>query len=337
MRSPDCPTGCNTYPPGLYQGTVPGSPTLTAADIVLNLGASVYETGGGIAIVPHATAIEDAAYCVNQVCDFYITTWPHVYFVYNSTSQHSIFSFDINDPDFAGYAIPPITMAFTVPAPSSTLEDFQQWEFSISNLIPGIAENIMIAYTDPASSITYYDNGYFTPTSTSGTFPVPKLNGFINGNSFNAHATLYYGFGTVQAEATTTFAIASTTPPFVPAASCNFTSSSFLGDPVGNIKQGVCAALLWAFLPNQGQQADIATHYNNIWAPISIRAPFGYATVIFAAFASFANGSNTSTLMSSTTYSHFSAILGPLNTGLSFLFWILLAFWIFHFARHIKI
>ena len=117
------------------------------------------------------------------------------------------------------------------------------------------------------------------------------------------------------------------------AANCQYTSSSFLVDPVGNLEEAGCNI----FLPNTSEQADLYTSFHSSWDQLSKRVPFGYAGIIITAFQSFQEGTNTSTLITSSTYSAFAAVLDPLKTGIAFLLILLLAFWIFRFIQHITL
>jgi hypothetical protein len=124
-----------------------------------------------------------------------------------------------------------------------------------------------------------------------------------------------------------TFGAASTT------ASCEFTSASFLDDPVGNIEQATCNAFSYLFLPSDDEQADLYQRFQGQWTQISNRVPFGYVGIINTAFTNFQDGTNTSTLMTITTYAALSGALDPLKAGISFLLILMFGFFLFHFAR----
>jgi hypothetical protein len=65
--------------------------------------------------------------------------------------------------------------------------------------------------------------------------------------------------------------------------------------------------------------------------------PFGYASIITTAFQNFQEGTNTSTLITTTTYAALSSVLDPLKTGISFMLILMLGFWIFKFIQHITL
>ncbi len=120
-------------------------------------------------------------------------------------------------------------------------------------------------------------------------------------------------------------------------ATCQFTTQSFLDDPNGNIEQAVCNVFNFLFIPNPDEQADLYQRFHGQWDQISNRVPFGYVSIINTAFTNFQEGTNTSTLITTTTYAALSSVLDPLKTGISFLLILLLGFWIFNFARTITL
>lgn len=117
------------------------------------------------------------------------------------------------------------------------------------------------------------------------------------------------------------------------ASDCDYTTSSFLDDPVGNLEEAGCNM----FIPNSSEQADLYDSFHGTWGNLSTKIPFGYAAIITTAFTNFQEGTNASTLMSTTTYAALSSVLDPLKTGVSFLLILMLGFWIFKFIQHITL
>jgi hypothetical protein len=117
------------------------------------------------------------------------------------------------------------------------------------------------------------------------------------------------------------------------AANCDFTSSTFLDDPIGNLEEAGCNL----FIPNTSEQADLYDSFHSSWDNLSTRVPFGYASIITTAFQNFQEGTNTSTLIATTTYAALSSVLDPLKTGISFMLILMLGFWIFKFIQHITL
>lgn len=228
---------------------------------------------------------------------------------------------------------------FETPAPSSTLPDFRPWVLSGYNFTPGALYFAEVAYNEVSSTFVYVDSTHFYASSSFFYFNIPKNNQLGNGFSFNANALLFFGTSTDPiAEATTTFNIASTTPPFVPAPSCDFTSSSFLGDPVGNIKQGICGAFIWAFFPSASQQADLGAHLAALQDAVKNKPPFGYFTAITSSLGSLQTTSTpSSTLLTSSGSSVFSGAFGALDMGLASILWVLFAWYIFHRMKNIQL
>jgi hypothetical protein len=132
-----------------------------------------------------------------------------------------------------------------------------------------------------------------------------------------------------------TFIIGPTLGAASTTASCEFTTEDFLDDPVGNIEQSVCNSFSYLFLPSDDEQADLYERFQAQWTQISNRVPFGYVGIIQTAFSNFQEGTNTSTLMTTTTYAALSSVLDPLKAGISFLLILMFGFFLFHFARTI--
>jgi hypothetical protein len=159
---------------------------------------------------------------------------------------------------------------------------------------------------------------------------------------YTAVATLYNFDGSIQAQATTDFFVnplggGETSSSIPTTINCQITSSSFFADPIGNIQNGICNALTFLFIPNSAQQQDMNNGFQGAWSQISNRVPFGYAGIIMTALQGFQDGSTTSTLMASSTYTALSGVFIPLKTGIAFLLILLLAFWIFKFIQHINL
>lgn len=233
----------------------------------------------------------------------------------------------------------PISFQFDTPAPSSTLPDFNPWVLSGYNFNPSSTYTMGIAYADPITpSLIYSDSGSFTVPGGSGTFTIPKLNRLSNGYTFTAYATLFEGTSSaIIASASSTFSIASSTPIVAP--DCNFTSSSFFGDPVGNIKQGVCGAFIWAFIPGAADQSDLNAHLAALNEAVKNKPPFGYFSAITSAFNAFqiATSTTSTALLNASGTTVFASTFSTLDLGLAAILWFLFAWYIFHRIKKIQL
>ena len=329
----DCPIGCN-FDMNVYQNTIDTGVIFNTTDTIENCGADVQCHGSYFTIVPFYNATIDPAYCVNQVC-YFATPWGNVYFRYFSDTGQTLFSTYENDPDFV--LAPGIS--FITPANGSTLQDFgNEWIFAGYNMIEPSSREYYAQvnfYNNAAPGVIYINAGVVD--IASDTFSISKTYSLGVGD-YTANAWII-GTSTpdILASATSTFTIVASTTALT-APDCNFTSSSFLGDPVGNIKQGICAAMLWAFLPDAGQQAALNTHFNQLTGKISTKPPFGYFNSVKSAFDSFTTTSTaSSSLLDASGTAVFSNTFEPLDVGLAAILWFLFGWYIIHRLKTIEL
>lgn len=183
--------------------------------------------------------------------------------------------------------------------------------------VPNVTQMVTPLNTTTTS---WYAQAEVSNASTSFDFSGSEVQFFVNPNAPGSPP--YPNGGTIF-----------TTTSSLPAAYCNFTSLGLLDDPIGNLKEAGCEL----FLPGPEQQADLGNQFNGEWGRISNRIPFGYVTLIFSAFTTFGEGNTTTTIISTSTYAQLSGVFDPMKTLLTTAFILLFLFWLFHFARNIKI
>jgi hypothetical protein len=238
--------------------------------------------------------------------------------------------------NFLGFPASGISFAF--PQNGDTVSDFDNWSISTNNVNDG---TLVINYSPVnGAGSTGTDTIDYSPFVNTNPVPVSKslplfFPPLLPPVEYTAVATLYNFDGSVQATANTDFFVnplgSGETSSSIPTTiNCQITSSSFFADPI-------CNALTFLFIPNSAQQQDMSNGFQGAWSQISNRVPFGYAAIITTAFGQFQDGTTTSTLISTTTYTALSSVLSPLKTGIAFLLILLLAFWIFKFIQHIKL
>jgi hypothetical protein len=133
------------------------------------------------------------------------------------------------------------------------------------------------------------------------------------------------------------FGNTSTTQNFT--GSCNFTSSSFFGDPIGNIQQGICNALTFLFVLSPVQHSDINNRFSTFKYGVVNKPPFGYLIIAKNEFAALtpSTSSASSTLLNASGTAALHLVFGPLDLGLASIIFFLLLLWIFHRGRHLDI
>lgn len=116
---------------------------------------------------------------------------------------------------------------------------------------------------------------------------------------------------------------------------CQYTSSSFIADPVGNIQNGICNALSFLFLPNSPEQKDISNRFTSLGTQVKTKPPFGYFTSGYGALSNFQDN-GTSTLMTASTSAAFGVIFTPIDDGITVLLWFGFVFWVIRTFRNLN-
>jgi hypothetical protein len=247
---------------------------------------------------------------------------------------------------------------FLQPFDGAVIGQFPNWDFYLSNNSPDMQSGTVTVHfgTGPGNltltaSTTYSD----LPPNTDTEIKIPQTYQFFTPQGPSStvwYADLEVSNPSISFDITgsvisfTTNKSAPAAAPFPngmfnfgggetssTAANCDFTTSSFLDDPIGNLEEAGCNL----FIPNTSEQADLYDSFNGTWGNLSTRVPFGYAGIIITAFQDFQEGSNTASFITTSTYAAFSSVLDPLKAGIAFLLILLLGFWIFRFIQHLNI
>ena len=267
--------------------------------------------------------------------------------------------------NFTITSTPPTSVSLLFPASATTSPDFSNWVVGWNGGVPYGTMHVL--YGLSSSSLNYDDSADFDPFISANPLPIHKsqalffvplaipVTWYAQAMDVGASETIFSDIvsfeinpdfaNPISTSTNTTLAgpflgvgggeTSSTLPN--PTTNCQYSSSSFFDDPIGNIQNGICNALVFLFIPNSAEQTAMNLKFNDTWTQISNRVPFGYAGIIISAFQSFQAGTTTSTLITSSTYTALSSVLSPLKTGIAFLLILLLAFAIFYFVRTIKL
>jgi hypothetical protein len=266
---------------------------------------------------------------------------------------------------FTVTSTPPTSVSLLFPTNATTSPDFSNWVVGWNGDVPYGTMHVL--YGLSSSSLNYDDSVDFDPFISANPLPIHKsqalffiplaipVTWYAQVEDVGASETIFSDIvsfeinpdfaNPISTSTNTTLAgpflgvgegeTSSTIPN--PTTNCQYSSSSFFDDPIGNIQNGICNALVFLFIPNSAEQTAMNVKFNDTWTQISNRVPFGYAGIIISAFQSFQAGTTTSTLITSSTYTALSSVLSPLKTGIAFLLILLLAFAIFYFVRTIKL
>ena len=252
----------------------------------------------------------------------------------------------------------PVQPNFLQPFDGAVIGQFPKWDFYLSNNSTSTQDGVVTVHfgTGPGSlSLTASTTYSGLPAGTDTELTIPQTYQFSTPQG--PSSSVWYADIEVANSSTgfditgsvISFTVSNNAPAFAPfpngmfnfgggetsstAADCQYTTSSFLDDPVGNIEEAGCNM----FIPNSSEQNDLYDSFHGTWDSLSTRVPFGYASIITTAFTNFQEGTNTSTLITTTTYAAFSSVLDPLKAGISFLLILMLGFWIFYFIQHIDL
>jgi len=204
-----------------------------------------------------------------------------------------------------------------------------------STLNNGLTALIQVKYCSLDTGCpAYLIDNYISHWYSTGTGNIYFLKNYELDNAlWLAQAFLYSGESTTStllaSSATSTFTIASgitiatTTQFFVGA--CNYTTSSFLADPIGNLQQGICNAFAYLFVPTPPQQAVLASRLDTLKDTVGSKAPIGYFSLVRTAFNSLIVGATSTGDLAIGAFSDFFDLL---RTGLICIFWAMFAFWL---------
>jgi hypothetical protein len=232
--------------------------------------------------------------------------------------------------------------------PTSTqTADFNSWHidygFSTSTLINA---GHSVKYSQNLSGCVGYNNGSgcywdFEPTHTQNEIyaPVVKLNDLPVG-SYQAQAFLHNDEVDVATSSIISFYITGQPPIsslFVMPTSTWATSTlpiQITCDPNDNFFQySFCKLLTFLFVPN----SDTLNKFSTLTSGITTKAPLGYFTSITEAIGDFSSSSPAFALDIDENDPFYTTFLDPIRTGLTWILWLALAFWIFHRFRHFNL
>ena len=256
--------------------------------------------------------------------------------------------------------VSPATVSLNYPTNGSTTPDFANWVVSTANAFAGnlsvvygfstttmnnsdtityspfvntnpvaISKHVALFYPPLAIPVHYYAQAILTGTSTVLYSPITSF--YVDPNApappASTSTNLAAPYSTISGgETSSTIA--------VPATNCNATSSSFWGQAVIDVQNGVCLAFTYLFIPNTPQQGDIDTRFNTLSGHISSKPPLGYFTLMSNDLNSLAVGTSSVVLLNATATAAFAPIISPIYTGATWLLWFLFALWLFNRIRH---
>jgi len=257
---------------------------------------------------------------------------------------------------------PSPSITFSFPTDGTTTGPFYFWQLEIT-AAPLLDDYILVASQWGSSSSlafnpTLNDGALVVTVSSTQQIPNPHLppttwatsTYFASAGLFHlGSSTPYASSGiisfTLDIGATSTQNPAGTITtgglsPVPSSTNCQYTSSSFFIDPVGNVREGICAALTFLFIPNASEQANLqyATSPSGTLGFVQKKPPFGYLVAAsFALSQLSAATSSTSSLLSGSSSQVLGPALSPLDAGLGSIIFFMLILWFFGRGRHIDL
>jgi hypothetical protein len=239
-------------------------------------------------------------------------------------------------------------LSFSAPLASSTVPDFSNWKINVSGVPYGyISISYCRTYAGACIGNQATDTAQYSPFVSANPFPIAKRQPLIfppliSPVPWQAQAcySAELSGGTSTCSSVINFSAidlggGETSSSIPTTVNCSFTSSSIFADPIGVIQNGICNALTFLFLPNSPQQSDLGNRFNAVGGLISKKPPVGYFTIAQSDIAALGtSGAGSSTIISSSTRSSFSALFTPLDEGLAGTIACLALFWVIHRIRN---
>lgn len=251
------------------------------------------------------------------------------------------------------------TIDFSFPVNGTTTGLFYYWQLETTNIDPASTTIVIVASGINSSTLSWNnprdDGAIFNSVSSTQQVPANIVVPAIATSTYYAEAGLFHqGSGTPYASTGIisftldlsvpnpqnpggTISETSSTPPMT--TSCQYTSSSFLGDPIGNIQQGICQALYFLSVPNSLQQSDLGYRFGVVKASVQKKPPFGYFGSISGALSSlnFASTTSSTPVMDAMSSAALSPFTSKMDAGIALSLWMLLVVFLFHRARTIEL
>jgi hypothetical protein len=284
---------------------------------------------------------------------------PGTYFFTPSGSNNNSISYCFTDTIGEALACgltPPYSIAFTQPTNGTTTPFFHAWHLNETGL--STSTTLTIVMWDYATS-TFLDfahpwNDGALNNGTSSAVVVPSS---IRPSPL-ATSTLYYAqAGIFEPGSSTPLAVSAVISFTIDwslgvlqegetsstlstgTSDCQYSSSSFISDPIGVIENSICNSLVFLFIPNTPEKRDISDFLSGIGTSVAHKPPFGYFSSFSEQISLIQNSSSsTSTpLLDTTSTTALAPVLAPLDAGTATIVWGMFALWGFHRARHIQL
>ena len=216
-----------------------------------------------------------------------------------------------------GEEAPETSLAIEYPVSGSTIGDFSYWTFLAQGLPEIFDEEQFYIYDIEYSGgftmpiAEYHDTGR---TAGGGEFFIDKENLLTDG-SWGALIKIYdYSYNLIVESPAIAFTINTGIETPYPITTCE--GGGWVGD-------SFCKVLQFLFIPSVGS----LNRFKTLLEPIESKAPIGYFLLIKGVFSDMGEGSSPFNLPSDNAFD--TNIFEPIKTGLTFIFWLILAFWIF--------
>jgi hypothetical protein len=228
--------------------------------------------------------------------------------------------------------LPTSDINFIIPSSTPSL-DFDYWllnyNFVGGTPIGGPGEPqtglFLVHYGQTTSTMTLLDDSYFF-LWTSSTPIIAKTNALMPGTWY-AKTEFFNASSSLVASSTISFTILS--PGALPVPTSTILTATSSCEAGNFFENGACYLFNYLFIPSQSS----VNRFGNLTDTLNKKPPIGYFTAIKTAFNSIAT-----TTTSTFALADISAITGSpvalLRTGLTWILWIVLGFWIFNRFRH---
>lgn len=101
----------------------------------------------------------------------------------------------------------------------------------------------------------------------------------------------------------------------------------------GFFQSSLCNLLVYLFRPS----SQSLNNFSSLKSLVQDKPPFGYFLSVKNAFDDLENGTTSMEVISTTTASHFSGIIDPIDTGISWVLYLMAGVWLINRMRHIEL
>jgi len=234
-------------------------------------------------------------------------------------------------------SFPQNEIQITFPENSTTTPDFGAWRINYNLIETGDYYWAKIRYGTSSTTLDLIDTEPIFTGSRTNTI-INKLNLLQEGRTYYAKAEIgSQNHGTLATSDLISFNISggyvSNFYYYTPLPTSTSTELTITCDPESSFfEYSLCKLAIWLFLPDSA----VLNKFSTLADEIKNKPPIGYYYAIKDVLSGF-NSTSTPAFQLASVGPLTENIFNPLKTGISFILWLIFAFWIFNRIRHFEL